>query len=269
MYKANDIIEETEEIILKRQRDAVERAKFSLEVAKMLHDTAVEFAIPRDEESRKTEAVRQGLLLEKSRTELPIVLDRQKVELEKLKIEVARSGQRLKKVQDDREAMTVKAPADGVVYYGQYVNGEWTGSVAVNERLKVNGNVASGEVFMTIVKTRPLTLKVALAEKDLHWVHPGLEGTVEPTGYPDRKLTATVARVDGVPTAADKFEAVLRLSHLGKKAAALVPGMTGVAKFVPYRTTEALTVPAAQGFISTRHAPRDGSLTRSVRSTLQ
>jgi hypothetical protein len=109
---------------------------------------------------------------------------------------------------------------------------------------------------MTIVKTRPLTMKVALAEKDLQWVHPGLEGTVEPTGYPDRKLPATVARVDGLPTVAGKFEALLRFSHLGKKAAVLVPGMTGVAKLVPYRTSEALTVPASAVFSDEEHEAR-------------
>ena len=41
MYKADDVVERPNEIILKRQRDAVEHAKFALEVAKMFHDTAV------------------------------------------------------------------------------------------------------------------------------------------------------------------------------------------------------------------------------------
>jgi RND family efflux transporter MFP subunit len=248
MYKAKDMVEETEEIILKRQRDTVERAKFSVEVAKMLHETAKQFTIPREDESHKTEAARQGLLLEKARTGLPMALDRQKLELEKLKVEAVRTGQRLQKIQEDRAAMTVKAPADGVVFYGQYVGGEWTGSLNVNERLKVNGNVASGEVFMTVVKTRPLAMKVAVAEKELQWLHPGLEATVEPTGYPERKLAATVTRIDEVPTVAGKFEALLELHHLGKKAAMLMPGMTGVAKLVAYRTSEALTVPSSAVF---------------------
>jgi RND family efflux transporter MFP subunit len=256
MYKANDVVEETEEIILKRQRDMVERAKFSLEVAKMFHDTAVKFTIPREEESHKTEAVRQRLLLEKNQTSLPVALSQQKLELEKLKITEARAGERLKKIQEDRAAMTVTAPADGVVYYGQYVNGEWSGAAAASERLKAAGNVASGEVFMTVVKTRPLTLRATVAEKELEWVHPGLEGTVVPTGYPDRKLPATVAQVDGMPTAAGKFEAVLQLSRLGKEAAVLVPGMTGTAKLVPYLAKEALTVPASAVFSDEEHETR-------------
>ncbi len=256
MYKANNVVEETEEIILKRQRDMVDRAKISLELSKMLHDTAVKFTIPREEESRKTEAVRQRLLLEKNQTSLPIALSQQKLELEKLKVAEARSGERLKKIQDDRAAMTVTAPADGVVYYGQYINGEWSGGAAVSERLKAGGNVASGEVFLTIVKTRPLTLKVAVAEKELEWVHPGLEATVVPTGYPDQRLAAAVARVDGMPTAAGKFEAVLEFSHLGKKAAAIMPGMTATAKLVPYLAKEALTVPASAVFSDEEHETR-------------
>jgi RND family efflux transporter MFP subunit len=256
MYKGDDIVEQTEEIILKRQRDSVERAKFSLEVAKMFYDTAVQFTIPREDESRKTEAIRQRLLLERNQTSLPIALSRQKLELEKLKIDLARAEERLKKIQEDRAAMTVTAPADGVVYYGQYVNGEWSGAATVSERLKTGGNVTSGEVFMTVVKSRPLTLRATVAEKELQWVQPGLQGTVEPTGYPDRKLPATVTRVDGMPTVAGKFEAVFQLSHLGKEGAVLVPGMTGTAKVVPYRVKEALSVPASAVFSDEEHETR-------------
>ena len=35
MYKANDITEETEQIVLKRARDTVERAKFMVEYAQL------------------------------------------------------------------------------------------------------------------------------------------------------------------------------------------------------------------------------------------
>ena len=47
MYKADDITEETEQIVLKRARDTVERAKFMVEYAKLNHDHALKFAIPR------------------------------------------------------------------------------------------------------------------------------------------------------------------------------------------------------------------------------
>ena len=56
MYKANDLTEATEEIILKRQRDAVDMAKFRLEVAQIEHEKTLKQEIPRREESLKDAA---------------------------------------------------------------------------------------------------------------------------------------------------------------------------------------------------------------------
>ncbi len=47
MYKADDLTEATEEIVLKRQRSAVEFAQFSLENAKLNHDEMLDVRIPR------------------------------------------------------------------------------------------------------------------------------------------------------------------------------------------------------------------------------
>ena len=58
MYKADDITEETEEIVLRRARDTVERAKFAVEVAQLMHDHALKFDLPRREEEVKEAAKR-------------------------------------------------------------------------------------------------------------------------------------------------------------------------------------------------------------------
>ena len=47
MYKADDLTEETEEIVLKRQRNAVEFAEFSLENAKLNSDEMLNIRLPR------------------------------------------------------------------------------------------------------------------------------------------------------------------------------------------------------------------------------
>ena len=47
MYKADDLTEETEEIVLKRQRNAVEFAEFSLENAKINSDEMLNIRMPR------------------------------------------------------------------------------------------------------------------------------------------------------------------------------------------------------------------------------
>ena len=104
MYKADDITEETEEIVLKRARDSVEKAKFMVEYAKLNHDQALKFAIPRMEVTVKESARRKSLDWEKNKVELPLAVQKQRLELEKLRMQRERSDEKLKKLLADREA---------------------------------------------------------------------------------------------------------------------------------------------------------------------
>lgn len=247
MYKADDLTEETEEIILKRQRDTVERAKFSVEIARVLHEQALKVQLPRAEESRKEMMRRETIDLDRAKVALPLALEQQKLELEKLKVHQGRSQQRLQKLVADRDAMKVVAPVDGVVYYGQFVRGDWNGASTAADDLRPGGDVNSGQVFLTIVQPRPLAIRTAVAERDLHWMRPGLRGTVEATAYPDLKLSAVLNKIDGIPAIGGKFEAMFNV-ELDKQAEALVPEMSCTIKLVPYLNKDALTIPAAALF---------------------
>ena len=76
MYKADDLVEETEEIVLKRTRDAVERAKFMVEMMKNDRDAALKIRLPRAEETVKAAAQRQALETQKTKATLPLALRR-------------------------------------------------------------------------------------------------------------------------------------------------------------------------------------------------
>ena len=243
MYKADDLTEETEEIILKRQRHAVKRAEFSLEMAKIRCQQALETGLPRDEESIQDSTLRQQLARERAEATLPMALGKQQLELEKLKVEQARGEEKLEKLLADRAAMAVTAPADGIVYYGRCVRGKWTGAASVAEKLRRGGSILANEVFMTIVKPRPMVLRATVPEKDLHWIRPGLKGTGRPAAFPDVRLAVAVAEVDPIPSSDGSFEARIRVS-LKKQAEALMPGMECSVELVPYLNKEALTVPA-------------------------
>lgn len=247
MYKADDLTEDTEEIILKRQRDTVDRAKFSTEIAKVLHQQAMKVQLPREEEGRKQMSRREGLDLERVQATLPVALEQQKLELEKLKVHQSRSQERLKKLLADRDAMKVVAPTDGVLYYGRFVRGDWNGASTAADDLHPGGEVNSGQVFMTVVQTRPMMLRATVSERDLHWMRPGLAGTLEATGYPDLKLSATLSKVDAFPTIGGKFETLFTV-NLDKSAEVLVPEMTGTIKLVPYLNKEALAIPSSALF---------------------
>ncbi len=50
MYKADDLREETEKIVLRRAKAGVDRAKLGLELAQASHEEAVKLSLPRMEE---------------------------------------------------------------------------------------------------------------------------------------------------------------------------------------------------------------------------
>ena len=242
MYQADDLTEETEEIILKRQRDAVKRAEFFLEMDKIRRDETLKTRLPRLDESMKQSNVRTALSLDEAKAALPLALRRARLDLDKLEVTLDKEKEKLEKLTGDRGAMEVKAPMDGVVYYGQFKRGEWSGASSGADKLKKGGSVSANDVFMTVVKPRPLLIRVKVPEKDVHQFRRGLKGTVRPTGYPDLRLAATVTDVDQLPFTAGSFQAMLRVS-IGEEAQAIVPGMSATIKFIPYLKKRTLTVP--------------------------
>jgi HlyD family secretion protein len=243
MYKADDITEATEEIILRRARNGVERAKFTYERAKSEHEYALKHDLPRTDEKIKDSTQRALLLAEKDKLTLPVTLQKQRLDMEKAKILKARAEERLGKLLADREMLTVRSPIDGIAYYGKCLRGRWGSGAAGGEELRRGGSILPNSVFITVVQPRPMFIHTSVAEKELCNVRPGMKGTAVPKGYPDVKLTAILDRVAAVPSGGS-FDARATVA-LNREADALMPGMTCDVKLVVYEKKDALTVPPA------------------------
>ncbi len=255
MYEADDLTEETEEIVLKRARFAVERARFSLEQAKESYDRTMRYLIPRRDVSIEEQAGRAELAREAAQVALPVNLRKQRVALEQLKDTQRRSQEKLENLLADRELMTVRAPLDGVVYYGECQRGKFSDSDTVGANLRPGGNVAARNVILTVVRMRPMFVRVTVPESKLHLVRPGIRGMVEPTGDPGLKLRARVETVGSIPFKSGNFDARVRV-RLGEEAAALMPGMACRVKLVAYENKRALVVPTTAVATDLRNPPR-------------
>jgi multidrug efflux pump subunit AcrA (membrane-fusion protein) len=243
MYR-KDLTEETEEIILKRQRNAVETAKFSLRMMENRRDQSLKVDLPRREQDLRDAAAKAGLAWEKSQHAVPLALNQKRLSLEKAKYERARGAERLTNLKKDRELFTVKAPADGVVYYGRSSQGQWPTAASLVARFQKGGSIQPDEVFMTIVQPRPLAVRAAVEEKDLQSVPVGATCKVVPAAFPDARLDGKVEKVSPVPVGGS-FEA--RVS-VDASLPGLVPGMACTVKVVPYNREEAVAVPVVAVF---------------------
>ncbi len=249
MYRGGDLREETEEIILKRQRNAVENARFMLDQAKTGRDRTIGTSIPREEEKLREAAQRTAAALEKLQHSSPAAITKARLELEKLRTENVRSNEKLEKLRHDLELMKVQAPRSGVVYYGAYRLGQWASAATVAAKLVPGGALSAHEVLMTVVDPKSLEIRAAVPETDLHLIADGLKGTATPTAFPSERLPATLADVPKYPDVAGKYSVRLRLddAKLAKLSHMPAPGMNCKVTLLVYKG-DALTVPAKAVF---------------------
>ena len=241
MYKADHLTEETEEIILRRQREQTEQAKEYLELAKISRERTLETELPRHEQELRNANERSELALAKAEFVAAPTAEKRRLELAKLLEEHERLVAKLARLKADESLFKLVAPSDGMVYYGGWSSGQWSGDGS--GKLRRGATVQANETILSIVSPRVETARVTIAEKDLGRVEVGLKGIVTPTGRPQLQIPATVKSIEAVPTSPGKFTAQIALSADAAAGKSIVPGMTGTFRAVSYYKADAITVP--------------------------
>jgi len=247
MYEADDLTEETEELVLKRAQRAVESSKYFLESAQTRHDRTVNVDLPRQLRGLTEAAKRQQLTWEKARATLPSSLKKRQLDLEKAKQQQEKAADDLAKLKKDRQAMIVASPADGVVYYGRCTRGKWDDKNRYLDKLRPGGTLMPKQPVLTIVALRPLLVYVDLPEKDLQHLRRGISGTVKPTAFPDMELPIKVSQLSQIPIAPGTFDCRLRVDSQ-QIDSRIVPGMSCTVDLLAYESKKAMTIPKTAVF---------------------
>jgi multidrug resistance efflux pump len=247
MYEADDLTEETEEIILVRAQRTVDRAKFSLEGAKIRNEDALKITIPREDLETKEKAKRNELSFRALRKIQPAELEKKQLESKKLAEQHKKASENLARLETDRKAMSVPSPTSGVLYRGTFERGKWSGDTAFKGRLRRGGMLKPNEVFMTVIESKPLFVRGNLPESDLRRLKKGFDAKVKCKAFPDQKLTGTIREVSGVPISPGKFELLVDVS-IPKEAAGILSGMSCKLQFLVYENEQAIIVPASAVF---------------------
>ena len=242
MYEEDDLTEQTEEIILKRQRRAVEMAKHSLEQARLSHDQYFQFRMPRFEQSLAQQQQSSALSLQQAQLAAQVATGQKQLAMQKAERDLEQSKQKLTRMVKDRQWLVIRAAQDGVVYYGRSVDGKWPNISTLAAQLVTGGAVKPRDVLLTIVEQDIRKVVAKLPEKNLGQAKPGLQASVRPTGMPDKKLSAVVDSISAIPIADGQFRAELRLIGADQEND-LVAGMTCKLMLEVYRKADALTLP--------------------------
>lgn len=242
MYEADGVTEETEEIILKRQRIALKKAKFALVRAEQSHKWTTEKTIPRKAIDLQRKHDTALLKYETAKLALPRALELKQIAVEQAIKADKEADEKLANMEKDTALFAITAPAHGTVYYGGIQNGTW--SAADAEKFLTQKGTLPGETpLMTIIAAdTTYTLNASVSQEQRLQLAVGNTATVTVPGFTGSELFAKLDELDLFPNSSGKYP--LSLSIELPADSPIATGMTGKVTITTYRNEKALTVPS-------------------------
>lgn len=266
MYDADDLTEQTEEIILKRQEFAVKSSELDLKHTELSTKRTLEVLLPRRAEALDADAKSSSIELEKAEKNLPRALENGRLELEAARTSAARAKQELAELEKDAALLELKAPADGVFYHGSLDEGRWSlGELA--KSLVKGGKVPFIRPFASVVPAEPdLRLVAHVDEATARTLRKPLKGSLTAAGREDIALTATLDEIARIPASDGKYRIDLTPEWPEDEKLEfpadldVAAGMNFDCRFIVHNDDQAITLP-----VKALHAADAGTWTVQVK----
>ena len=240
MYEADDITEDTEEIILQKQHDSVEYAEFALRMEKLDHKRKLSIALPREETSLVEKRDDTALQLEKGSKDLPRSLELKKLEVATMATSMKRQQESIADLEGDRKLIEIKAPDNGFFYHGIIENGKWTTGDLV-KLLKPGGAAPIGKSFATFFPTTTnLVTQSFLAQSDALALAVGSKGVATLAGRGGVLIPVAISSLSGSPNPDGTYSATLTAEW--PESIKPVAGQALEVHMVSYSAEKAITV---------------------------
>lgn len=241
MYNEDDKTEETEEIILKRARYYVDRAKFGLEAARKEAKWELETHIARQLEAKKLAAENARIANTEAKKELPRDVQIKQQETDKAAKDHQDQLDKLAKLKSDRAMMNILAPTDGIVYYGEIKHGIWTASAAEKILLE-GGKLRAHTTLMTTIPANAALKLYALAGEDkLAGISKGASGYASIKQHPHKSFPVSISSLANHPSPKGKFLTTINPALPSEMK--VVTGTKAKVTIVTHRVEQALVVP--------------------------
>ena len=222
MYKEDDLTEQSEEIVLKRAKRAVESAQFRLDGTTIQSERTVAQGIPRSTAKQEDSLARAQIAYQKSVQNLESARRRRDIELAQTRDKFSDQKERLDELRQARKRVVLASPIDGVFLHGRLNRGKLGDKPS---SLQIGSKVASGQVVATVVNPDKLQIRVNLDEKHLAIVTPGTKCTVTTAAFAEFETSGTVKSVSSVPYAGTRYDCVVTFQRT-KRQPPLRPTMT-------------------------------------------
>lgn len=199
MYREDGITEETEEIILKRQRASVKTARFALKKAQKSSTWALEKTIPNKGIDLARGYTKALQAYKAGQISLPRKLKEKKLLLIKQKNDHAEEDRKLKELQADAKFLILKAPSDGVIYYGEVSDHSWSFGES-QKFLKEHGRVPIKTPLMTLIpEASTLALHGSVKQAERLTLPSNASGTLTIPGLLNSSFPTKITEITNAP----------------------------------------------------------------------
>jgi len=241
MYEADDITENTEEIILVRQQDAVAAAEFAQRMEGLDHKRTLEVTLPREDKTLADNERDAAIALKKAEADIPRSIELKKLELQSLKTAHQRAEQDLAELEADRARFEFKAPADGCFYHGSIDNGRWTAG-KITETLVPDGRPPAHAAFATFIPgSAKLALVSFLDETTARSLKLELTGAATLPGREDVEIPVKLLKLAATPGPDGTYRADFSAAWPTEPVPAA--GATAQVRLIAYQQATAIVVP--------------------------
>jgi multidrug efflux pump subunit AcrA (membrane-fusion protein) len=242
MYSDDELVDATEEIVIKRARRDLARSNAALDLMLKKREYTVSFTEPSQTERKRMQLRTKELALERLiKTQ---EMERRTREDGILKAELAYQDQRdkLERLHRDRELLTLRAPTSGVLLHGsvdQYRPGQ------VAPRHKRGSRLGLRTTLFLVANPDQFNLALSIPEDKIDTLKTGLGATVMPKTLSHIQGVG-VLRVDRFPSPKsaaapeNTYEAMVAIEGT---MMGLVTGMRGKAEIRSERFKDAIVIP--------------------------
>ncbi|NQZ70740.1 MAG: hypothetical protein HRT89_22020 [Lentisphaeria bacterium] len=243
MYEEDDITEESEEIILRRQTDYLERLNFILKSNKISHDELLKNGLPRFEKDLKREIEQLAIEQKKLQLEIPATRKSKELKIQKTKLLMKKQESDLKKLENDLPLMSFNAPHDGIIYYGNFRSHLWSKS-EYERTLIPGGRPRVNAILITIISPDAIKLIAEIDEKIIGFI------TEKRTFYAEFSMLKSkinpikLIKLHVAPYQKGKYLAEFS-APVNKK---LLPGLNAIIRFNIFSSDAAIVIPKKQIF---------------------
>jgi len=243
MYGEDQVTEETEEIILKRQQAAVNSARFTLKKNQLSTKRTLEITIPQKALDLERKLAASTRAFKTSQLNLPRILEEKRLKVADLQRSDQIADDKLADLEADAAFLTLSAPYDGTIYYGEISDGAWSpGQTA--KFLNEGANLPKNTPLLTLVPpSSPLALHGLVGQEERLALSVGDLAAVSVPGHSGPDFSAELTFLAPVPDTAGTYRTSFAIDLPADTP--IVGAMKAKLEVTTYRNEKALTVPTA------------------------